>query len=90
MQIIVDGPDGAKVIDVVFSELSESELRVYAKMDIAEAREELKNRIGFDPYKSLADYTPDDVKFYTNWKKNHRSANQDKIIIESSDEGSDE
>jgi hypothetical protein len=90
MQIIIDGPDGSKVVDVVFSEISEAELRIYAKMNIAQAREELKNRIGFDPYKAVEDYTPADVKFYTRWKKNQTSATRDKIIVESSDEGSNE
>lgn len=90
MQIIIDGPNGSKVVDVVFSELSEPELRIYAKMDIAEAREELKKRIGFDPYKAPQDYTPEDIKFFSEWQKNQRSENQDKIIIESNDEGLDE
>ena len=89
MQIIIDGPDGAKVVDVNFSELSEPELRLYAKMDIAEAREELRKRIGFDPYKDVKDYTPDDVEFFTNWRKNQRSADQDKIVVKSSDKGLD-
>ena len=90
MQIFIDGPDGAKVVDVVFSELSEPELRLYARMDIPEAREELKSRIGLDPYKSVEDYTPDDLDFFINWRKNQSSQNRDKIIAESSDEGLDE
>ncbi len=90
MQIIIDGPDGSKVVDVVFSELSEPELRLYARIGVPEAREELKNRIGLDPYKSVEDYTPDDLEFFINWRKNQSSQNRDKIIVESSDEGSNE
>jgi hypothetical protein len=90
MQIIIDGPDGSKVVDVVFSELSEPELRVYARMDIPEAREELKSRIGIDPYKSVEDYTPSDLEFFINWRKNQSSLERDKIVAESSDEGSSE
>lgn len=88
MQLFIEGSDGFESVNINFSELSEDELRLFAKMDIAEAREELKNRIGFDPYKKLEDYTPEDIKFFDNWRKNQRSSERDKIVEESSDEGS--
>jgi hypothetical protein len=90
MQIIMDGPSGPKVVEVDFADLGEKELRVYAQIGIVEAREELKKRIGFDPYKAIEDYTPDDLKFFMNWEKNKDSQDQDKIVVESSDEGSNE
>ena len=90
MQIIMDGPSGPQVVEVDFANLGEQELRVYAQIGIVEAREELKKRIGFDPFKVIEDYGPDDLEFFMNWEKNQDAQKQDKIIVESSDEGSNE
>ena len=86
MQIIMDGPSGPKAVEVNFADLGEKEIRVYAQIGILEAREELKKRIGFDPYKAIEDYTPDDLEFFITWEKNQDAQNQNKIVEESSDE----
>lgn len=69
MEIFGETPDGLKKHDVVFEELSEDSLRVFARFGFAEARAELRNRIGFDPYKPLDEYGPEDLDFYTEWLK---------------------
>lgn len=85
MKIFFEGPNGLESVELEFSKLSEQELEVYAMMGVAEARKELKNRIGFDQFKAPEEYTEDDAKFYDKWLKNQASMNRDKIV-----EGSDQ
>lgn len=90
MEVFFEGPDGLESVELDFAKLSEEELEVYAMMGIADARKELKNRIGFDQFKAPEDLTPDDADFYANWQKNQVALNQDKMVDVSSDEGSDQ
>jgi hypothetical protein len=90
MQVFFEGPNGLEAVDLDFAKLSEEELEVYAMMGIADARKELKNRIGFDQFKGPEEFTPDDAKFYAKWQKNQAINNQDKMVDVSSDEGSDQ
>lgn len=90
MQVFFEGPNGLESVDVDFAKLSEAELEVYAQFGIADARKELKNRIGFDQFKAPEDLTPEDAEFYDNWLKNQVSTNQDKIVEGFSDEGSEQ
>jgi hypothetical protein len=80
MKVFFEGPNGLETVELEFDKMSEKELEVYAQMGIADARKELKNRIGFDPFKAPEDCTEDDADFYDNWLKNQASMNQDKIV----------
>jgi hypothetical protein len=90
MQVFFEGPDGLEAVDLDFAKLSEEELEVYGMMGIADARKELKNRIGFDQFKEPEEFTPDDAKFYAKWLENQAVNSQDKMIDVSSDEGSEQ
>ena len=90
MQVFFEGPDGLEAVELDFAKLSEEELEVYAMMGIADARKELKNRIGFDQFKVEEDFGTDDADFYANWQENQAALNQDKMVDVSSDEGSDQ
>jgi hypothetical protein len=68
--ILADGT--SKTVDVVVSELSDEQLEVYAEMGSEEAVEELQNRIGFNPYKPIEEYTRKDAKRYSKFLKSKK------------------
>jgi hypothetical protein len=83
MKIHILLEDGSsKVVDVDVSTLSEEQLNIYAEMGAKEAIKELKNRIGFNPYKAIEDYTLKDAKKYQEFleskssKKEEESSNE--------------
>jgi hypothetical protein len=90
VKVFFEGPNGLEAVEVDFTKLSEEELEVYAIMGIADARKELKNRIGFDQFKAPEELTPDDARFYAKWQENQMANNQDKMIDVSNDEGLDQ
>jgi hypothetical protein len=67
----------SKVVDIDVKTLSEEQLDVYASMGAEEAIDELKSRIGFDPYKPLEKITDRDVKEYAKWLKSKKKKEKD-------------
>jgi hypothetical protein len=62
----------SKVVDIDVKTLSEEQLDVYASMGAEEAIDELKSRIGFNPYKPLEEMSDKDVERYAKWKKSQK------------------
>jgi len=80
MEIFVDGPDGGSTEKIDVTELEDKRLRTLAKFGSSEAREELKKRIGIDPFKSLDELTGEDADFYMEWLKNNDSEKYNRIV----------
>lgn len=73
---IFDGPSTGKVESIDFRKITEEQLRIYCKIGIPGARQELKQRIGLDPYRSLDEYTPSDLDYFQLWKTVHPEESQ--------------
>jgi hypothetical protein len=80
MEIFVDGPDGGSTEKIDVTELEDKRLRTLAKFGSSEAREEIKKRIGIDPFKSLDELTGEDADFYMEWLKNNDSEKYNRIV----------
>jgi hypothetical protein len=73
---IFDGPSGGKVETIDFRKITEEQLRIYCQIGITGARQELKQRIGLDPYQALHEYTPSDLDYFHLWKMVHPDDSQ--------------
>ena len=62
----------SKTVEIDVTTLSDEQLGVYASLGAKEAADELKSRVGFNPYKPLEKTTDKDVEDYANWLESQK------------------
>lgn len=80
MKITVHNDDGnPEEIDFVPEDLSMDELHYFTQMRYPWAIEEMKKRIGLDPYKPDSEITMEDLDYHDQWEKNQLSETSSNI-----------
>jgi hypothetical protein len=73
MKVHFTSADGtSKTVEIDVTTLSDEQLNVYASLGSEEAADELKSRIGFNPYKPLEKITDKDVEDYSKWSESQK------------------
>jgi len=85
MKINVDTATGGKTVEIDLSTIDDKRLNALARAGSTEAREELKLRVGFDPYKPIEEFTKDDIRYYKEWLKNNNGEKHATIDTASKD-----
>ncbi len=85
MKINVDTATGGKTVEIDLSTIDDKRLDALARVGSTEAREELKRRVGFDPYKPIEEFTKEDVRYYKEWLKNSNGEKHATIDTSSKD-----